>query len=69
MNEQTLYSGAVALLKQLIQTSSFSKEEEETAKHIRQHLLLSGIVSEQLGNNIIAKNKFFKNNEKNIRRL
>ncbi len=59
MNEQTLYSSAVALLKQLIQTSSFSKEEQDTAKHIKQHLLLSGIVSEQLGNNIIAKNKFF----------
>lgn len=59
MNEQALYSGAVALLKQLIRTSSFSKEEHETAQHIRQHLLQFDIMAEQSGNNIIAKNKHF----------
>lgn len=59
MNEQTLYSSAVALLKQLIRTSSFSKEEDQTAAHIKNHLSQFGIITEQLGNNIIAKNKFF----------
>lgn len=59
MNEQELYNGALRLLKQLIQTPSFSKEEDQTAAHIKTHLLQYGIIAEQSGNNIIAKNKYF----------
>lgn len=59
MNEHALYSSAIALLKQLISTPSFSKQEEKTAAHIKQHLLQFGITAQQHGNNIIAKNKYF----------
>jgi acetylornithine deacetylase len=57
--EKKLYNDAVNLLKQLIRTPSFSKEEDQTAAIIKAHLESSGIAAEQSGNNIIAKNKYF----------
>lgn len=54
-----LYNNAVSLLKQLICTPSFSKEEEKTAAIIKAHLESFGIAAEQSGNNILAKNKHF----------
>lgn len=50
---------SVGLLKQLIQTPSYSKEEDKTALIIIEHLEKNGIVCERHMNNIIAKNKFF----------
>ncbi|MBZ4188838.1 M20 family metallo-hydrolase [Niabella beijingensis] len=58
MQEQ-LYQEAVALLKQLIETPSFSKEEDQTAELIIAYLDKYGIPTKRLGNNIIAKNKHF----------
>ncbi|MFT4092902.1 MAG: M20 family metallo-hydrolase [Niabella sp.] len=57
--EKELYNNAVSLLKQLVSTPSFSKEEDKTAAIIKAYLESFGITAEQSGNNIIAKNKHF----------
>lgn len=54
-----LYQNAVQLLKDLIQTPSFSKEEDGTASILIEHLSKNDIPCRRLGNNIIAQNKFF----------
>ncbi|TXI34797.1 MAG: M20/M25/M40 family metallo-hydrolase [Niabella sp.] len=54
-----LFQNAVSLLKLLIATPSFSKEEDKTAAIIKNHLNELGIEVELSGNNIIAKNKYF----------
>lgn len=59
MNEKELYKDAVNLLRKLIATPAFSKEEDKTAAIIKAHLESFNITSQQLGNNIIAKNKYF----------
>ena len=59
MSTQLLYSQAIDLLKQLISIPSFSKEENKTAEAIKVFLNTKRIVTEQHGNNIWAKNKFF----------
>ncbi|WP_262915566.1 M20/M25/M40 family metallo-hydrolase [Niabella ginsengisoli] len=59
MSEQELYNNAVQLLRQLIETSSFSKAEDKTAAIIKEHLQKQGIPVELIGNNVIAKNKYF----------
>ncbi|GAB3414800.1 M20 family metallo-hydrolase [Niabella aquatica] len=57
--EKELYNDAISLLKQLIRTPSFSKEEDKTAAIIKVYLENAGIAVQQSGNNIIAKNKYF----------
>ncbi|HMR85241.1 MAG TPA: M20 family metallo-hydrolase [Niabella sp.] len=57
--EKKLYNDAVNLLKQLVRTPSFSKEEDKTAAIIKAHLESFGIAANQSGNNILAKNKHF----------
>jgi acetylornithine deacetylase len=59
MSVQQLYTEAVDLLKQLISTQSFSKEEEGTAAVIKAFLESKGIEPQQLLNNVWAVNKHF----------
>ena len=54
-----LYDSAVLLLKQLIATPSFSKEEQDTANIISTFFEQQGVQYERVGNNIYAKNKHF----------
>jgi len=51
---ETLKSDAIALLKQLISTPSFSKEEVETAAFIEQFLANKGASPQRQGNNVWA---------------
>ena len=61
MNEQItiLQNEAIALLKQLIATPSFSKEEDNTADIIEQSLERKGIKTRVHLKNIWATNKFY----------
>ncbi|MES2892180.1 MAG: M20 family metallo-hydrolase [Bacteroidota bacterium] len=54
-----LYQEAVALLKQLIATPSFSKEENDTAEIITAFFQKHAIDYSRVGNNIYAKNKYY----------
>jgi acetylornithine deacetylase len=53
------YENAVELLKQLIATPSFSKEENDTAEIISDFFTKHGVVFARVGNNIYAKNKYY----------
>lgn len=55
----SLHADAVHLLKKLIATPSFSKEEAETAEIIQLFLESKGVVTHQYLNNIWAKNKYY----------
>ena len=61
MNHSTnvLFEKAVVLLKQLIGTPSFSKEENDTAELITQFLQENGIAYKRVGNNVYAKNAHY----------
>ncbi|HVX49617.1 MAG TPA: M20/M25/M40 family metallo-hydrolase, partial [Chitinophagaceae bacterium] len=61
-----LAENAVALLKKLIATPSFSKEEEETAEIIENFLESKGIVTYSYLNNIYARNKYFDESKPTI---
>lgn len=54
-----LYDSAVLLLKQLIATPSFSKEEQQTAEIIAAFFDRNQVAYERLGNNLYAKNKYY----------
>jgi acetylornithine deacetylase len=54
-----LYDSAVQLLKQLIATPSFSKEEQDTANIISTFFEQKGVQYQRVGNNIYAKNKHY----------
>ncbi len=54
-----LHKDAVNLLKQLIKTPSFSKEEDQTAGILCHFLQERGIEYSRVGNNVYALNKFF----------
>lgn len=56
---EQLFKDAVRLLKSLIQTPSFSREEDMTASMIAAFFEERNITVERLGNNIICKNQFF----------
>lgn len=56
---ESLAADAIGLLKKLIATPSFSKEEEETAEIIESFLESKGIVTYSYLNNIYARNKYF----------
>ena len=57
--EKKLYQDAVDLLKQLIATPSFSKEENDTAEIIVSFFERHEINCARVGNNIYAKNKMY----------
>lgn len=59
-NNNILFSKALDLLKLLIATPSFSKQENETALLILQFLKKNGVEAQQLGNNVYAFNKYFQ---------
>jgi acetylornithine deacetylase len=65
-NISILYNEAVELLKQLISTPSFSKEESETASIIGKFFALKGIAATRVGNNIFALNQHFDESKPTI---
>ena len=64
--EKEITIKAIELLKQLIQTPSFSEEEDETATIIEQWLIDFGIKTNRNQNNIWAINKYFNANKPTI---
>ena len=63
---RTHYENAVALLKQLIATPSFSKEENDTAEIICAFFEEHNMPYARVGNNIYAKNKYYDVNKPSI---
>ena len=62
MNSEDLhiiYKDAIDLLKKLIATPSFSKEEDKTASLIEEFLQSKNVSAERILNNVFAKNKYF----------
>ncbi|MFN8305928.1 MAG: M20 family metallo-hydrolase [Ferruginibacter sp.] len=59
MNTGLLYQDAVDLLKRLIATPSFSREEEKTASILEQFLQERGIPHSRSLNNVWCANKYF----------
>ncbi len=57
--DKKLYHDAVDLLKQLISTPSFSKEENDTAEILMQFFEQRGVEHARVGNNIYARNKSY----------
>jgi acetylornithine deacetylase len=57
-----LMEDAISLLKELIATPSFSREEDQTAKIIERFLSKHHVSSKRIGNNILALNKHFDKN-------
>ncbi len=47
-------------LQDLISIPSYSKEEDKTAKYIFDELTTSGITAQRIGNNILARQKYWK---------
>ncbi|MCU0322730.1 MAG: M20 family metallo-hydrolase [Chitinophagaceae bacterium] len=62
----TLFSESVELLKELIATPSFSKEENDTAEIICTFFDKHNIPHARVGNNIYAKNKHYDAAKKSI---
>lgn len=52
-----LHEEAVVLLRELIATPSFSKEEDQTAGILTRFFGIKGIVHSRIGNNVFAHNK------------
>ena len=59
MIEQDLIKNAIELLKQLIETPSFSSEEDQTAAHIEYWFRRNNISYNRIVNNVWATNKYF----------
>ena len=54
-----LKEDAISLLKELIATPSFSREEDQTASILTRFLALRTVAASRVGNNVFAQNKFF----------
>ena len=65
MNEN-LYQDALLLLKQLIATPSFSKEENNTAEILCAFFDARQVAYTRVANNIFATNKFYNNNKPSL---
>ncbi|WP_308990746.1 M20 family metallo-hydrolase [Mariniflexile litorale] len=63
---QELTSDAIALLKQLIETESFSSEEDQTASHIEAWFKRYNIDYKRTNNNVWAVNKYFDASKPNM---
>lgn len=61
-----LTTKAIGLLKQLIATPSFSKEENETAEIICEFFASLDVVHARIGNNVYAKNKYYDESRPSI---
>lgn len=59
----SLQEEAIALLSKLIETSSFSKEENKTADIIAEFFLQKGVSVQRHLNNVWVKNKYFDENK------
>src|SRR5450432_2453429 len=59
LNTDILLTDVVDLLKQLIATPSFSKEENDTAELICDFFEKYQIPFSRVGNNVYAKNKYY----------
>ena len=59
MTTTQLSAEAIALLKQLIETPSFSSEEDQTALHIEQWFKTHGIAYQRNNHNVWATNVHF----------
>lgn len=60
MNKRTqLFEESLALLKSLIQTCSFSREEKETSEIIAQFFSEKGIIPHRKGNNVWVYNQWY----------
>ncbi|WP_245935640.1 M20 family metallo-hydrolase [Sediminitomix flava] len=66
MKTTSIYSDAVTLLKQLIETQSFSREEVDTAALLKEFWNELSIPYEEKGFNIWVKNKFFSSDKPSI---
>lgn len=66
MNNQQLHTEAISLLKHLIATPSFSKEEDGTASIIERFLKDHGVKTNRYLNNIWAINKFYDESKPSI---
>ncbi len=66
MSTPDLYIDAIGLLKELISTPSFSREEDQTAGIITRFLGIKGIEHYRIGNNVYAYNKYFDQNKPTI---
>jgi acetylornithine deacetylase len=58
--QQELYLDAVSLLKRLISTPSFSKDEGKTAEILEDFFRSNGVEPMRTGNNVWARNRYFK---------
>ncbi len=56
---QTLAAGSIAVLRQLVSTPSFSREEDAAAACIEEYLRSKGVSVQRLKNNVWAKNRHF----------
>ena len=61
-----LQSEAIQLLKELIATPSFSKEEDQTAGILCRFLGTKDIIHTRVGNNVFALNKYYDENKPTI---
>lgn len=61
-----LQRDAIQLLKELIATPSFSKEEEQTASIIGKFFGMRNIAASRVGNNVFASNKYFDEHKPTI---
>jgi acetylornithine deacetylase len=66
MTTNELYSEALILLKKLIATPSFSKEENDTAEIIASFFTKHKVEHTRIGNNVYANNKFYDANKPSI---
>jgi acetylornithine deacetylase len=62
----TLQNEAIELLKELIATPSFSKEEERTAGILAKFFAVRDIAASQAGNNVFALNKYYDESKPTI---
>ncbi len=63
---ENLQSEAISLLKELISTPSFSKEENDTADIISAFFEKHGVPYSRVGNNIYARNKNYQTSRQSI---
>lgn len=65
-NKKTITTNAIDLLKRMIATPSFSKEEKDVADLIENELNTTGIRTDRLLNNVYALNKYFDGKKESI---